>query len=138
MLSKDIDAGRAHAPVQGDETSTLVVRVRREEVHRVGTPSLIQRLKPTPGERPVLRDEHLGDLIREGVLLTGNPFLRNCDSVAQTKPENLSCQIVNLGASSSHDSRSPQKCVHPHAAPQTSLHTYAPKNVSKCTLPKAP
>ncbi len=48
-LSKGIDAGRAHAPVQGKEPSTMIIRIRREEVHRVGTPSVIQKLKLTPG-----------------------------------------------------------------------------------------
>jgi hypothetical protein len=41
-LFKGIDAGRAPALVQGKEPSTRVIRVRREEVHRVGTPSVIQ------------------------------------------------------------------------------------------------
>jgi len=35
LLSNGIDAGRAPAPVQGKEPSTLVVSVRRDEVYRV-------------------------------------------------------------------------------------------------------
>ena len=107
QLSKGIDAGRAPTPVQGEEPSTLVIRVKREEVHRVGTPFVIQKLKPIPGEHPVLRDNHLGDLLREGVLLTGNPFHRNCDSVAQSKPENISCHVVDreLRPTTIHDPR---------------------------------
>ncbi len=85
-MSKGIDARRAPAPMQGKKPNTLVIRVRREEVHRVRTPYVIQELKPTPGEHPALRDERLRDLIRKGVLLTGNPFHLNCDSVAQKEP----------------------------------------------------
>jgi hypothetical protein len=90
-MFKGIDAKRAPTLVQGKEPSTLAIRDIREEIRRVGTPSIIQELKPTPGEHPVLRNEHLGDLIRKGVLLTGTPFHRNCDSAAQAEPEKLSC-----------------------------------------------
>ena len=62
-------------------------------------------MKLTPGEHPVLRDEHLRDLIRECVLLTRGPFNRNGDSVAQAEPKELSCQLVDreLRAAPIHD-----------------------------------
>ncbi len=63
----------------------------------MGTPYPIQKVEELFGEHGILRDEHLKDEIREGVLLSWHPFHNIGDLVPQAKPKELPRQLVDDG-----------------------------------------
>ena len=82
-----IDARRPLAPVQRVKPRALVVRVIREEVRDMPTPSFLQLLEELPPQYVVVGDDELRQLNHHGALLPRNQLHQHEDPVFQVEPK---------------------------------------------------